>query len=207
MLCRAFKGRGRHFNVVACAPDRKDLLKQIAEHKPDVALIGIDLANEPAAGFQALRQLRLARSSTRAILTLDSPKPTQVIEAFSQGARAVFCKDEGFEALCKCIQCVHAGKVWADSNQLEWVVRALEEWGPARIVSAAGTALLTKREEQIVGMVAEGLQRSEISKSLGLSPNTVRNHLFNIYKKLGVSSRVELILYVQSKRSACQILS
>jgi DNA-binding NarL/FixJ family response regulator len=202
MLCRAFKQRGKEFKVVACAVTRKDLLKQVAEHQPDVALFSASLEDESTAGLQALRELRLTRSSTRAIVLLDCSEPEQVIEAFSHGARGVLCKSEGFEVLCKCIRSVHAGQVWVDSSQLQWVVQALGEREPVRIVSATGTPLLTKREEQIVRMVAEGLPSSEISRSLRLSPHTVKNHLFRVYEKLGVSNRVELVLYALRKRDA-----
>jgi DNA-binding NarL/FixJ family response regulator len=202
VLCRAFNQRRTQFKVVASAYTRTDLVKQVAEHQPEVALISASLQDDPTAGLQALRELRLTRSSTRAIVLLDWSHPDQVIQAFSHGARGVFCMSEGFEALCKCIRSVHAGQVWADSSQLGWVVQALGEREPVRIVSAVGTALLTEREEQIVRMVAEGLPNSEICTTLGLSAHTVKNHLFRIYDKLGVSNRVELVLYALSKRDA-----
>ena len=200
MLCRAFKQRRKQFNVVGSALTGKDLLKQVAQHQPNVALISENLEDEPRAGLQALRELHVNRSSTGAIVLLDCSEPEHVIEAFSHGARGVFCRSEGFEALCKCIRRVHGGQVWADSSQLQWVVQALGEREPARIVSATGTPLLTRREEQIVRMVAEGLPNSEIRTTLGLSAHTVKNHLFHIYEKLGVSSRVELVLYALSRR-------
>jgi DNA-binding NarL/FixJ family response regulator len=200
LLTRAFNQRRRHFKVLACALTREDLLKQVAEHQPDVAVISANLEGEPTAGLQALRDLRLTRPSTRAIVLLDRSDSDQVIEAFAHGARGVLCMSAGFEALCKCIRTVHAGQVWADSSHLEWVVQALGEREPVRIVSATGTPLLTKREEQIVRMVTEGLPNHEICTTLGLSPHTVKNHLFRIYEKLGVSNRVELVLYALSKR-------
>jgi DNA-binding NarL/FixJ family response regulator len=196
MLCRAFKQRRKQFNVVGSALTGKDLLKQVAQHQPNVALISENLEDEPRAGLQALRELRVNRSSTNAIVLLDCSEPEQVIDAFSHGARGVFCRSEGFEVLCKC---VHAGQVWADSGQLQWVIQALGEREPVRIISATGTPLLTGREQQIVRMVAEGLPNSEICRSLGLSAHTVKNHLFHIYEKLGVSNRVELVLYALSK--------
>jgi DNA-binding NarL/FixJ family response regulator len=134
------------------------------------------------------------------VVLLDCSEPGRVIEAFAHGARGVFCMSEGFEVLCKCVRCVHAGQVWADSSQLGWVVEALRERERGRIISATGTPLLTKREEQIVGMAAEGLPNSEICAHLGLSAHTVKNHLFRIYEKLGVSNRVELVLYAHSYR-------
>ena len=86
------------------------------------------------------------------------------------------------------------------SNQeLHWVLKALMDRHPVRVVSALGNPLLTQRQEQIVRMVVEGLPNGEISSKLHVSPHTVKNHLFRIYEKLGVSSRVELILYAMSR--------
>jgi DNA-binding NarL/FixJ family response regulator len=68
------------------------------------------------------------------------------------------------------------------------------------VVSATGLSLLTPREEQIVNMVMEGLPNHEIAEKLILSCHTVKNHLFHIYQKLGISNRTELILYAQSSR-------
>jgi DNA-binding NarL/FixJ family response regulator len=202
VVCRAFNQRRKQFNIVGSACTRTDLINQVAAHQPDVALISASLQDGPTAGLLALRQLSQACPSTRSIVLLDGCRSDHVIEAFSRGARGVLCKTESFEALCKCIRSVHAGQVWADSSQLRWVVQALGEREPVRIVSATGTALLTEREEQIVRMVAEGLPNGEICTTLGLSTHTVKNHLFRIYEKLGVSNRVELVLYALSKRDA-----
>jgi len=70
------------------------------------------------------------------------------------------------------------------------------------VVSANGLSLLTQRQEQIVNMVLEGLPNHEIAEKLHLSAHTVKNHLFRIYEKLGISNRTELILYAQSSRQS-----
>jgi len=67
-----------------------------------------------------------------------------------------------------------------------------------RVVNADGMRLLTKREDEVVRLVAEGLQNRDIAKELKLSEHTVKNYLFHIFEKLGVSSRVELVLYAVS---------
>jgi len=200
VLRRAFKRRAKQFNVLACVLTRRELVEQLAKSQPDVVVVSAGLEGKPSAGLEALRDLRLTRSSTRLIVLLGSSEAGQVIEAFAQGARGVLCKSAGFEALCKCIRSVHAGQVWADSNQLGWVVKALEEREPARAVPAPGNSQLTGREEEIVRMVAEGLPNGEICATLGLSAHTVKNHLSHIYEKLGVSNRVELLFYALSKR-------
>ena len=68
------------------------------------------------------------------------------------------------------------------------------------MVSAKGLSLLTPREGQIVKMIVDGLPSHEIAAKLGVSAHTVKNHLFHIYEKLGISNRAELGLYAQSSR-------
>ena len=186
--------------MVGCVHTPEDLLKQASEHHPDVAVVSSFLDGDPEGGFKALRRLRVSATTTRAIVLLDCSDAKQAFEAFSAGAKGVVCRTDAFEALCKGIQCVHAGQIWADTSQLQWIFETLKDREPARIVSAKGIPLLTKREEQIAQMVAEGLPNQEISSTLGVSLHTVKNHLFRIYAKLGISNRVELVLYALSSR-------
>jgi DNA-binding NarL/FixJ family response regulator len=203
-LCAALKRHRKHFDVVGTALSSKELLKQVAEHQPQVALVSAELQDGPRAGLRALRELRASKSATRLVVLLDSPDLEKVVTAFSAGARGVVCATSSLRVLCKCLRSVHAGQIWADSTQLQWICKALGEREPARILGAKGNPLLTKREEQIARMVGEGLPNLEISSKLGVSAHTVKNHLFRIYEKLGISNRVELVLYALSSREASQ---
>jgi DNA-binding NarL/FixJ family response regulator len=91
--------------------------------------------------------------------------------------------------------------VWANSQQLQYVLDALVSGIPARVTDVRGKTLLSNREEQIVSLVAEGLKNREIAESLSLSEHTVKNHLFRIFERLGISSRAELILYLFSQKN------
>jgi len=199
-LCAVLKKHRKYFDVVGTALSSKELLKQVAEHQPDVALVSAELQDGPTAGLKALRELHASNCSTRAVVLLDSPDLEQVVDAFSAGARGVVYKTSSLGVLCKCLRSVHAGQTWADSTQLRRICETLGEREPVRIVSAKGIPLLTKREEQIAHMVAEGLPNLEISSKLGVKAHTVKNHLFHIYEKLGISNRVELVLYALSSR-------
>ena len=174
--------------MVGCVHALEDLLKQASELRPDVAVISAFLDGDPDGGLKAVRRLRVSGITTRAVVLLDCSDAKQAFEAFSAGAKGVVCRTDAFEALCKGIQCVHAGQIWADTSQLQWIFETLRDREPARIVSAKGIPLLTKREEQIAQMVAEGLPNQEISSNLGVSLHTVKNHLFRIYAKLGISN-------------------
>jgi DNA-binding NarL/FixJ family response regulator len=199
-MCHELGRRRRHFKVVACAHTSKELLERVSEHKPGVALISSDLPGESNGGLKALQGLRASGSPTRPVILVDSSVPELVVSAFATGARGVICMREPIAVLCKCIQSVQAGRIWADSDQLEWIVENLMARLPFQVVNAKGEPLLTKREEQIVRMIAEGLPNNEISSNLEMSPHTVKNHLFRIYEKLGISNRVELLLYTLSGR-------
>src|SRR5215469_13170643 len=100
-----------------------------------------------------------------------------------------------FRALCKCIQLVHPGQIWATAQQIDYLIDLITQVPSLRVVNANGNTLLTPREEQVVALVAEGLSNREIAQELGLSEHTVKKHLFRIFNKLGISTRVELVLY------------
>lgn len=200
LTCRELNRHHAHFRVLGCAHTSKQLLQQVCEYQPNVTLLSSDLQGEATGGLRALRELRVSGSRTRPIVLGDWSDPQAVISVFVAGARGVVCKCEPISVLCKCIRSVHAGQIWANSSQLGWILEALAAKGPIRIVDAKGVPLLTQREEEIVRMVAEGIPNSEISSNLAISPHTVRNHLCRVYEKLGVSNRVELVLYSLSSR-------
>jgi DNA-binding NarL/FixJ family response regulator len=80
------------------------------------------------------------------------------------------------------------------------VIDALERVAPMPVVDANGSELLTKREQQVVSLVVDGLNNREISEQLHVSEHTVKNHLFHVFEKLGISSRIELVLYIINQR-------
>src|SRR5262249_42412840 len=105
-----------------------------------------------------------------------------------------FCRTEPFRLLGKCIQCVNGGQVWASSSELQFVLHALAKPALANF-NSNGRALLSARETDVVRCVAEGLSNREIAQRLKLTEHTVKNYLFRIFDKLGVSSRVEVVLF------------
>ena len=199
LLSRALTRSGRQFKVVGSARTKEELLRKVSEHRPDVAVVNSLLQDDPQGGIMALRELSTTGLSVHPIVVLDKDEPEQVVAAFAAGAEGVVCSTAPFKTLCKCIRCVEAGQIWASSQELHWVLQALTDRHPVRVVSALGNPLLTPRQDQIVRMVMEGLPNGEISTKLHVTPHTVKNHLFHIYERLGVSSRVELILYAMSR--------
>jgi two-component system nitrate/nitrite response regulator NarL len=200
-LIAAAVRRGRYrTRVVGYATDAVGIRTGLEDSEADVAVIGARLENEDLAGFHVTREIVASRSKPSVIIILDSNKPTMVVEAFRAGASGIFSRDQSSELLCKCIHAVHKGQVWASSKELHFVIEALGPAPAARSISVRGTGLLTKREEGVVHLVAEGMTNRDISQELKLSEHTVRNYLFRIFNKVGTSNRLELALYAIDRR-------
>jgi two-component system nitrate/nitrite response regulator NarL len=200
-LIAAAVRRGRYrTKIVGYATEAVGIREGLEENDADVAVIGARLENEDLAGFQVTREIRKSHSKVGIIIILDSIKPAMVVEAFRAGASGVFSRDQSSELLCKCIHAVHKGQVWASSKELRFVIEALGPAVPAKTITVRGTCLLTKREEGVVHLVAEGMTNRDISQELKLSEHTVRNYLFRIFNKVGTSNRLELALYAIDRR-------
>ncbi len=190
--------RDKRFQVLDPVSDARGMIAAVAKEKPAVVVISAELDDDPRKGLEVARELYTMRSETRVVMLLDASERTQVIEAFRAGARGVFCRSESLKSLAKCIHCVYSGQVWANSKELRFLLEALGEALPMRVIDARGAALLSKREQEVVRCVAEGLSNREIAQRLGLTEHTVKNYLFRIFDKLGVSKRVEVVLYAYS---------
>ena len=190
--------RDKRFEVVEPVSDTRAIIAAVMEEKPAVVMISAHLDDDPRKGFEVARELRALRPEARVVMLLDHSDRSLVVEAFRVGARGVFCRSESMKALAKCIQRVSEGQVWANSKELRFLLEALGEALPMRIVDTRGAGLLSRREQEVVRCVAEGLSNREIAQRLGLTEHTVKNYLFRIFDKLGVSKRVEVVLYAYS---------
>jgi DNA-binding NarL/FixJ family response regulator len=104
--------------------------------------------------------------------------------------------------LCRCVHKVHEGQLWVSGPQLESLLATFANAPATRLVDSQGAMLLSKREQDVVRWLAEGLTNSQIAHQLNLSENTVKNHLFRIYNKLGVSTRVEAVIYAAGQSAS-----
>lgn len=182
------------FHVTGIEPRPASILAAVADERPHVVLMS-SVLEESTTGFDLIRQVCAARPNTRVVLLMDASKRSAVVEAFRSGAHGVFSRTESPKALAKCICSVHQGQVWANSAELRFLLEALCESEPMHVIDAGGEPMLSKREQDVVRCVAEGLSNREIAGRLGLTEHTVKNYLFRIFDKLGVSSRVEVVLY------------
>jgi DNA-binding NarL/FixJ family response regulator len=184
--------------VISLPSHSRDLVEAARAQKVDVVIISASLDEDPQRGFEVLRELRASDPQIHAIMLLDSSKRESILQAFRVGARGIFSRHESVESLSKCVRSVHHGQIWANSQQMSFAVEALASSPVIRAVDAKGLSLLSKRELEVVRSLAEGLSNREIAEHLGLSQHTIKNYLFRVFDKLGVSSRLELLFMTLS---------
>ena len=202
MQCQLLVGalrRRQEFRVTSCGVDMDVILNAIADFPVDVILMNADHPKLAGQDMANVRRLHLAHPHIAKVLVLDESDRDSVVNAFRSGVKGLFCfADYPFRLLCKCIQSVHQGQVWANSEQLQYLLETVTQVPALRMVNVRGVRLLTPREEQVVALVADGLSNRSVARELGLSEHTVKKYLFHIFDKLGISSRVELTLYAIS---------
>lgn len=107
--------------------------------------------------------------------------------------------------LARCVHAVYDGRLWVSGTQLEFLLETLATAPVTQLVDSQGATLLSNREQDVVRFLAEGLTNREIARELKLSENTVKNYLFRIFNKLGMSSRVEVLRYATGQRTSAEL--
>jgi DNA-binding NarL/FixJ family response regulator len=189
--------RAAEINVLGFSSNAPEVLRIISASSVDVLLVSAHMEEEPNRGILLLQHLRAEHRGLKAVVLLDSSKPEVVVEAFRSGASGVFCRSGEIELLRKCIVAVHRGQIWANSEELGFVLAALVVDQRFRLDDRQMTSL-SGREKQVVRYIVEGLTNREIAETLTISQHTVKNYIFKIFDKMGVSNRVELVFHVLS---------
>jgi DNA-binding NarL/FixJ family response regulator len=203
LLAEALR-RDHRLEVIAPPVRSGELVEIVKQHRVNVVVLSSNVDEEPLRGFELLRQLRASNPGVFAIMLLDSSKRENVLHAFHAGARGIFSRHDSMEILSKCIRNVYEGQIWANSEQVSFAVEELARSPVVRAINANGLDLLSKREMDVVRSLAEGLTNREIAERLGLSRHTIKNYLFRVYDKLGVSSRLELLFMTLTQAGAPQ---
>src|SRR3954453_14205823 len=201
-LCRLL-ALEEDFEVVAQAQDGRQVLEILQQLEPDILLL--DLKMPGLDGLATLQRLQATRNKTRVIVLTASDDKNEFVQAMKLGTSGIVLKQTATELLIKSIRKVHAGEIWLDSHTTAAVIRqfvAAEEQAPPPPPPVAAQAPrererspLSQREREIVALVAQGFKNKEMAEKMFISEQTVKNHLHNIFDKLGVSDRLELALY------------
>lgn len=195
LLAGALRRRSE-FHVSTCAMDTISILQTASLKNPRIAILAFNSAKDIAENVIILRRFHLSHPEIPKVLLADTCDRELVVSAFRSGARGIFTiTDSNLRLLCKCLLRVASGQIWANTEQLNCLLDLVSEVPSLRVLNSSGNDLLTPREEQVVALVAEGLSNRQIAHELNLSEHTIKKYLFHIFEKLGISTRVELVLY------------
>ncbi|MFZ0860861.1 MAG: response regulator transcription factor [Candidatus Sulfotelmatobacter sp.] len=188
--------RHSEFHITNCQMDTISILQAVSSKLPRIAVLSLNQSANVSDTVMTLRRFHLSHPEIPKVLLVDTCDRDLVVSAFRSGARGIFSiTDANLRLLCRCLLRVAAGQIWANTEQLNYVMDLISEVPSLRVLNSRGSRLLTPREEQVVALVAEGLGNRQIAGELNLSPHTIKKYLFRIFEKLGVSTRVELVLY------------
>lgn len=192
------------FRVACCRAEMSECLRALEVDPAQVVLLG-GRGNAHRDIVAMARGLHAAYPKSGLILLLDSYDRDLVVDAMRCGVRGLFSlAEQSFKSLCRCISCVHQGQIWVSTEQLTYLIDALSLNPSMHVIDARGVGLLTPREEEVVALVAEGISNREIAQKLKIKENTVKKALLRIYDRLGVSNRVELVLYALTHRESAK---
>ena len=180
--------------VVAMAGSPAEALALAESEKPDIIVLDLMLGEEDGLDF--LPNLCKISPTSRVLVLTGVQTPESHRTAIRRGAMGIVLKQQAAELLLKAIRKVHEGEVWIDRSMIGSVLNdvrseRLEQVNPVTVQIAS----LTPREREVIALVSEGLKNKAIGERLFISETTVTHHLSSIYSKLGVSDRLELVVF------------
>jgi DNA-binding NarL/FixJ family response regulator len=196
---RAILASSPDIEIVAEVEDGSEAVNRALELDPDVVIMELRLPKMD--GLTVLRTLQTRAPRTKVLLFTGSDSKEDFIEAMKLGCSGILMKSSAPALIIKSIQKVNAGEIWLDSNTTAAVIRQFANPGDvaAQLLHGNGKprerAQLSQREREIIVLIAQGYKNKEIAEKMFITEQTVKNHLHNVFDKLGVSDRLELALY------------
>jgi DNA-binding NarL/FixJ family response regulator len=188
--------------VVKPVNDLQNLLDASKNGTSDVILLGSSRVENICSAVAIIDVLPDRHKDAKVIVITQKPGYAEVISLFRAGVKGIICSlNLRFDMLCKSVRCVHEGQIWASNEQLAYLVSSVSRPKSTDVTDSNGRPLLTAREQQVLHLLADGLSNLELATVLRLSEHTIKNHLFRIYDKLGVSNRMEAVLYALTPRN------
>jgi|SRR5664279_668420 len=170
------------FELVGCANDGESILRLIEDEQPEIALLDIRMPG--IGGIDIAAQLALAGSSTSVVLYTAYPERALLLAALDAGVRGFILKEAPLEELLRAIRIVAGGGSYIDAA-LAGVLA-----GPA---STERMLTLTKRERDVLRLLAEGMRDEQAGRTLSISPLTVRTHVQHAMAKLKCETRTQAV--------------
>lgn len=169
------------FEVRGCATTAAGGEEVILEHKPDIAVVGVDLPDE--RGTELVRRLNERSPSPKFVIYTGLNDPDLLEAAYRSGASGLVAKPAGLPVL---VDALH--EVWRGGRYFD------RSFAKGQGNGSAPRKTLSERESEILGLLAQGLTGEEIARRLVLSPETVRTHVRNAMEKLGAKTRTEAVV-------------
>ena len=182
------------YDLIGEAGSGREALKMIKKLKPDLALLDISLPDQ--SGIELISHMQHASPQTQVIIISMHSKINYIVRAFQAGARGYITKESAPKKLQLGISTVLKGDYFMDTSISRKVIKKLVGI-PANEEKLLDKAYdnLTPREQEVMGMVAEGLSTNEIGERLFISSKTVENHRSSIMRKLDLHSTIEIARY------------
>ena len=179
--------------IVAAAPDGATALAAIRAHEPHIAVLDINMPELTGLGvLEALEQDGLA---TRVVFLTGTASDEQIATAVERGAWGFLLKEHALDTLVQCLRIVAAGQRWLPEEVVAPAIRRATERREKDVQLAR---VLTAREYEIAGLVAQGLSNKHIARRLTISEGTVKIHLHNTFEKLGGANRTSLAVRMRN---------
>ncbi len=196
LLARALIHDSR-FDAIATPPS--DLMRLLATKNFDVVVVGADLNSDSGPTFELANAVCRTHPHLHVVVHLNQFTPELVVNAFRMGARGVFSRERPIAEFLDCIEHVGKGFIWAGRQEANALLDAVKSIPAPNLLAPMKSLPLSARELQTVLCAATGKTNKSIATELGLSEHTVKNYMFRAFEKLGVSSRVELLLYLTAR--------
>ena len=175
--------------VIGEAGDGKQCLKKVRELKPDVLLLDINMPE--LNGLQVLEELKMQKSDVKTLVLTIHNEIEYLLKAVEIGIKGYVLKDSESSILKKAIYQIYEGDTYIQPSLAPLLRQSLAEKSKV----AKSENALTKRELQVLKLLAEGMYNREIGEQLYISEKTVKNHVSSIFKKIGVSDRTQAAVY------------
>jgi DNA-binding NarL/FixJ family response regulator len=181
--------------VVATADDRTIGLRDLREHAPDIVLVDAALDNGDGSAF--VEALHSTAPESRVIVMDLLPAPEDVIEFVKAGANGFVMKDATVADLMSTVRSVAQGKDVVPAALTGTLLSHIAQQTAAlrRIPGLAESVRMTKREREIMNLIAEGMSNKEIGQRLQIATYTVKSHVHNILEKLALHTRLQIAAF------------
>lgn len=177
------------FNVVGEAADGYECISLVNKTKPNIVLLDIDMPD--MNGMEALRVIKEQKMICKVIMLTRHNEIDYLMKALEIGCDGYILKESSFETLLKAIFKVYSGNNYIEPNLMSLLNANLEEKSNVK----KRISELTKREIDVLKMIASGAFNKEIASTLNISERTVKNHISNIFKKIQVSDRTQAAVF------------